>query len=168
MPLISEGYRELNRQLHATNDGYGRSGHRWADLVRDVVSQTQATSVLDYGCGKRTLEEALGYAIRNYDPAVEGLDTPPEPADVVVCTDVLEHVEPDSLDDVVAHLRSLTQKVCVLVVATRPAKKTLADGRNAHLIQWPIGAWLGKLCMAFEPLNVQNFGGEFLFIGRPA
>ena len=59
--LITEEYRKLNEELHATNDGYGRSGHKWADLVRQILAQTNAATVLDYGCGKKTLQEALGF-----------------------------------------------------------------------------------------------------------
>jgi hypothetical protein len=165
--LITEEYRKLNEQLHNSNDGYGRSGHKWADAVRQILAQTKGTSVLDYGCGKKTLQEALGFEIANYDPAVPGLDAPPDPADVVACTDVLEHIEPECLDEVLRDLNRCTKEVILLVVATRPAKKTLADGRNAHLIQRPINWWLEQIGKGgFEPLQVSNMGGEFLYVGR--
>lgn len=165
--LITEEYRKLNEELHATNDGYGRSGHKWADLVRQLIASTNANTVLDYGCGKKTLEQALGFEIANYDPAVPGLDATPEPADVVACTDVLEHIEEECLDEVLLDLQRCTKEIVLLVVATRPAKKTLADGRNAHLIQKPINWWLGVLGYFFEPLQINNMGGEFVYIGRP-
>lgn len=166
--LITEEYRKLNEQLHSTNDGYGRSGHKWASLVKRLLKDTQLHTVLDYGCGKRTLQEALGFDIANYDPALPEFAAAPEPADVVVCSDVLEHIEPDCLDEVLDDLYRVTRHLAVLVVATRPAKKTLADGRNAHLIQQPIGWWIGKLASRWEVMNVSNMGGEFLFIGRAA
>lgn len=167
--LITDEYRKLNEALHASNDGYGRGGHKWADLVRQILAQTNATTVLDYGCGKKTLQEALGFEIANYDPAVPGCDAPPEPADVVMCSDVLEHIEPECLDAVLCDIRRCTREVALLVVATRPAKKTLADGRNAHLIQKPINWWLNEIGRSgeFEPLQINNLGGEFLYIGRP-
>jgi len=165
--LITEEYRKLNEELHATNDGYGRSGHKWADLVRQLIASTNANTVLDYGCGKKTLEQALGFEITNYDPAVPGCETPPPPADVVVCSDVLEHIEPDCLSSVLLHIKTCTKEIALLVVATRPAKKTLADGRNAHLIQENINWWLQELGGYFEPLQVNNMGGEFVYIGRP-
>lgn len=100
---------------------------------------------MDYGCGKRTLEEALGFPIANYDPAVEGLDATNEPHDIVACTDVLEHIEPDLLVGVLADIRRCTKKAAFLLIATRPAKKYLEDGRNAHLIQRDAKWWLGRL-----------------------
>jgi 2-polyprenyl-3-methyl-5-hydroxy-6-metoxy-1,4-benzoquinol methylase len=164
--MITDAYRELNRQLHATNESYGASGHRWAAQVAQMAKHLPAHTILDYGCGKRTLEQALGFAIKNYDPAVEGLDTPPEPADLVVCTDVLEHIEPDYLEAVLDDLQRVTKKLVFLVVATRPAKKTLADGRNAHLIQLPLNEWLPALLSRWKVEQVQNVGGgEFIFIG---
>lgn len=165
--LITDEYRKLNEQLHNSNDGYGRSGHKWADLVRHILASTNATTVLDYGCGKKTLQEALGFEIASYDPAVPGCDATPAAADVVVCSDVLEHIEPDCLDEVLDDIRRCTKEVAVLVVATRPAKKVLADGRNAHLIQKPINWWLREIGSLFEPLQINNMGGEFLYIGRP-
>jgi hypothetical protein len=37
-----------------------------------------------------------------------------------------------------------------------PARKILADGRNAHLIQKPSSWWLGKLIQHFEILHLQT------------
>jgi len=167
--MISEEYRKLNEQLHADRADYGAGGHKWAPTVIDLARELAVTSILDYGCGKRTLEEALKFSIRNYDPAIPGLDAPPEPADLVVCTDVLEHIEPEHLEAVLGDIRRCTLKAALLVVATRPAKKTLADGRNAHLIQRPIEEWLADLGLLrlWTPMQLVNFGGEFLYIGRP-
>lgn len=110
-----------------------------------MCEAAQTRDVLDYGCGKRTLESALGFGINNYDPALEGLDASPAPADIVCCTDVLEHIEPDCLTAVLADLRRVTKRAIFLTIATRPAKKFLADGRNAHLIQKPARWWIERL-----------------------
>jgi hypothetical protein len=72
--------------------------------------------------------------IREYDPAIPGKDGEPEAAEFVVCTDVLEHIELDCLDEVLDHIRWLAGKYAFLNIATRPAVKVLPDGRNAHLI----------------------------------
>ena len=106
--------------------------------------------VLDYGCGRRTLEKQLGFAIRNYDPCIPGLDEPAPPADVVVCTDVLEHIEPELLDNVLDDLQRVTIGVGVFTVHTGAAGKVLLDGRNAHLIQQPPSWWLPKFMERFE------------------
>lgn len=132
--LITPDYKELNRQLHADNPTYGTSGHVWRDFVREL-SDFGRLSILDYGCGRCTLSRALGpaYRITNYDPAIEGLDSTPEPHDLVVCGDVMEHVEPDLVMNVLREIRRLTKRTAFFVIALHPASKTLADGRNAHL-----------------------------------
>ncbi len=153
---ITPEYRELNRTLHQTRPEYGVSGERYAELVLGACEVIHSRDILDYGCGKRTLEKALGFPIRNYDPCIEGLDAAPEPADLVVCTDVLEHVEPDCLDDVLDDLKRVTRRLGLFVIATRPARKTLPDGRNAHLIQRPEAWWVGRLRERFEVIDLKR------------
>ncbi|MBL6936044.1 MAG: class I SAM-dependent methyltransferase [Alphaproteobacteria bacterium] len=157
MALITDNYRDLNRHLHESNPEYGTSAHKWAAQIAPLIEQFESRSVLDYGCGKQTLHKALAgivdgksIAWQNYDPAIEGLDTPPDPADFVVCSDVLEHIEPDCLDAVLDDLRRCTLKACFLLVATGPAVKTLADGRNAHLIIESYEWWLPRLWARFR------------------
>jgi hypothetical protein len=164
--LISDTYRALNAQLHAADPDYGTSGSRYAELVKAVADKLATRSILDYGCGKRTLEAGLGFAIANYDPAVPGLDARPKPADLVACTDVLEHIEPEHIDQVLADLAKLTKRVAFLAIACGPARRTLADGRNAHVIQQPLEWWLPKLRVAFRTLRYWGTPRGFIFIGQ--
>jgi hypothetical protein len=146
--IATAQYKELNRQLHETTPEYGVTGHRYADIVRELMQAVGMRDILDYGCGKRTLEMALGFPITNYDPCIPGLDEPPRPHAIVACTDVLEHVEPECLDATLADLRRVTRQICFVTIDQQRAQKTLADGRNAHLIiegaQW----WLPRLWAA--------------------
>ena len=164
--LITPEYLALQKQLHATNDSYGTSGRHYADLARQI-SQWGRMEILDYGCGRQTLSQALGpaYRVTCYDPCIAGLDMPPEPHYSVVCTDVLEHIEPDLVDNVLADLRRLTQVNALLVINTGPAKKTLADGRNAHICQRPMEWWIERIKAAgfevtdhFEEPHRNTFG----------
>lgn len=147
--LISESYKEQNKQLHSAGT-YGISGYKLAGEVMELCKALNTRDVLDYGCGQRTLEAALTFPIKNYDPCIPGVDAPPEPADIVVCGDVLEHIEPVCLDAVLDDLKRVTRKVGLFVIDTRPAKKTLPDGRNAHLIQEPAEWWFPKLFARFK------------------
>lgn len=162
--LITQNYRELNQQLHETRPDYGISGVKYAEHVLEFSKMLGTRDILDYGCGKRTLQDALGFDIRNYDPCIPGFDKDPEPADLVVCTDVLEHIEPECLDDVLTDLRRCIKRVGFLTIATRPAKKFLADGRNAHLIQKDARWWLDKLWAHFRVSQFNDLGGELLVI----
>lgn len=175
--LITENYRELNKKLHESNKHYGTSGHKWASLVQNAVKWVNSQDVLDYGCGKSTLAQNLPFDIQQYDPAIAKYSESPEPAHIVVCTDVLEHIEPELIDNVLADLARLTKSMLILSIANRPAKKTLDDGRNAHLIQENESWWLNKLfpnfwIMQFQangvPLvNDSNSMLEYLVIATP-
>lgn len=167
--MISPAYTALNARLHESRPDYGVSGQRHADLIAHLIAQSGAASLLDYGCGKGTLcaalrERGIACEMREYDPAIPGKDAAPVPADVVACTDVLEHVEPEHVDAVIADLRRVTRKVGVYTIATRPAVKHLEDGRNAHLIVQPMAWWLPKFLGAFEIKTLQNAKGEFAMV----
>lgn len=148
--LISSAYLQTQFELHLRPNGYGGKGSKWAPGVADLVRRFGAGSVLDYGAGQRTLGRALlqimpSLRVAEYDPAVLEISAAPRFADLLVCTDVLEHIEPDRLDAVLAHIRSLARMAVFFVVATRPSGKTLADGRNAHLILESADWWQARV-----------------------
>jgi hypothetical protein len=158
--LISPQYRQQNKELHKDDPAYGFSGRKYAARVYALCERIGTLDVLDYGCGKRTLEKALGFSIKNYDPCIDGCDAPPGAADVVACVDVLEHIEPECLDAVLDDLRRVTRKLAILTIANRPAKKTLPDGRNAHLIQEGPAWWLPKICARFHLEEFHEFTND--------
>lgn len=137
MKLISDEYRALNAHEHNCQNGYGIQGYKHLPQVLKLAERMQAQSVLDYGCGQATLSKharrVSPLEFRNYDPAIAEFSALPEPADIVVCTDVLEHVEPACLAEVLGHIASLANKAAYLEIACRPAKRVLSDGRNAHI-----------------------------------
>lgn len=150
--LITSAYLEEQRRLHAGPKAYGQRGSKWADVVRGLITAYDVSSVLDYGCGAGSLKTALlqgdalpGVRISEYDPAIEGKDTWPLFADLVVSTDVLEHVEPHCLDAVLRHMRLLARKAVFVVIATVDTAHTLTDGRSTHLIIKPCEWWRAKL-----------------------
>jgi hypothetical protein len=152
--LISESYLREQKKLHAAPRGYGGGGHKWADLVHRLAGEFGCyDAVLDYGAGQGTLGAELtrrGLKVRNYDPAVFRFALPPKCSDFVACTDVLEHIEPDRLDAVLAHLRSVTRTALFAVVSVVPTDKQLSDGRQAHICLHDREWWLAKLCAYFN------------------
>lgn len=167
---ISDNYLDLQKQLHATGT-YGR-GVDVPECMRHIRACIQTgETLLDYGCGQGHLGRACadwGLPIFEYDPAIPGKDKLPAPADIVVCADVLEHVEPECLDAVLNHLQALTRKILIAVIATRPAAKTLADGRNAHVLLLEPKEWFDHLVKRFDMLQWADrhvIGRGVLFIG---
>jgi hypothetical protein len=71
---------------------------------------------------------------------------------------VLEHIEPQYLEQVLDHLVELTEVVAFITIHTGPAMKTLPDGRNAHLTQEPIEWWLAKILVRWDLQTVQKVG----------
>lgn len=146
LQTISEAYRAENANLFIKSERYGTSGAKYAELIRPLADWGRKT-ILDYGCGRRTLAARLGpaYRITHYDPAIPEFAASPVPHPIVVCTDVLEHVEPAYLDAVLADLRRCTLERAFIAVALGPSSQTLTDGRNAHLLQEPPGWWQWKI-----------------------
>jgi|TARA_B110000438_G_scaffold239234_1_gene237407 hypothetical protein len=152
---ISPTYRDLNRDLHRNNPDYGKAAHALAPWVVSFAKETGVQSLLDYGCGKGTLRPAIlalepGLLVSEYDPAIPGKDLDPEPCELVICIDVLEHIEPDCLPDVLAHVRNVGQGGAMFIIDTVLAEKTLADGRNAHLIVEDQAWWENTLNTYFD------------------
>lgn len=155
--LISDTYRAMNSELHKTNPDYGRGllGKAHYKHIEFLAKKMDAASILDYGCGKGRFGQTMPHLlVKNYDPAMEEYSAAPEPADLVVCLDVLEHIEPECLDDVLDDILRLSLRGTFLVISTRAAGKTLPDGRNAHLIQKPPQWWLEKI---FSRWDLQLF-----------
>lgn len=163
--LISTDYASQQAKLHATNQ-YGFAGNLYAPLVGQIIQKLGIDHMLDYGCGSRmSLFHALKkdgllpprFKYQAYDPGTgdEELATAPIPAQMVSCIDVLEHIEPEYLDNVLDHIRSLTECITILTIHTGPAQKLLSDGRNAHLTQQPMEWWLPKIWERFDIQTVQ-------------
>lgn len=170
--LISDTYRAQQEHLHATTS-YGTASIKYAPLVTEIVNKLEVTHLLDYGCGKsmnliKYLKPKHKLTYQAYDAGVPDLSGMPVPAQMVACIDVLEHIEPDLLDNVLDHIASLTEAVVFLTVHTGPAIKHLPDGRNAHLIQQPMEWWLPKILQRFELQTVQlRHANAFYVIGHP-
>ena len=103
---------------------------------------------------------------RPYDPAFPEYGKAVS-ADLVCCIDVLEHIEPELLDNVLDELGAITTRYGLYSIHTGPAIKVLADGRNAHLTQKPSSWWLPRLCERFEIEALNRTGGGFYVLVTP-
>jgi hypothetical protein len=132
------------KQTHTLNK-WGGGGKSHAETIKKWADEIGACTILDYGCGRSTLKDAIDIPVQEYDPGITGKDKLPSPADLVVATDVFEHIESEFVHNVLHHVRSLTIKGAYFVISLRPAKMILPDGRNAHLTIMPAEWWLEML-----------------------
>lgn len=154
MTLISDDYLQQNRDLHEKAAGYGAGSWKWVGVILAFAKSHNAASVLDYGAGKcnfaKWWRQACDIDVQSYDPAT--VPARPQPAGLILCTDVLEHIEPDHVDAVVADIAGLLRPAgrAFILISTREARKVLPDGRNAHLIVEGAQWWEDTLSESFE------------------
>ncbi len=162
----------MQRKLH-DNPDYGSASVTYAPLVAKVIEAHGVTELLDYGAGKGRLAAALRkyvsrpLKIHQYDPAVTEWSAPPAPCGFVACIDVLEHIEPALLDNVLDDLQRVTTGRGLFTVHTMAAVKVLADGRNAHLIQQPPEWWLPRIMERFELATYNRGTAGFIVTVEP-
>lgn len=170
--LISDQYRAENARQHTESTGYGEKGYKHLQDILYLIQREGCKSALDYGCGKASLsrhaKRVSEVPIQNYDPAIPEYNVEPTPVDLVVCTDVLEHIEPLCLNSVLEHIAVLAQKAVYLQIATRPAKRILSDGRNAHLLVREPYFWLDNLRNHFDIIEMRVIPDHSMIVlGKP-
>lgn len=164
--VISDEYLKTQVDLHESQDEYGSMSVEYAPTIAQFAVGNKFESILDYGAGKKRLLKGLrewgfGGDYTPYDPAMPEYDSIPDKEyDLLVSIDVLEHIEPDLLDNVLDEMKTHTSKFAFLTVSTVPAQKILSDGRNAHLIQKPFEWWRPKIEERWKILNAVGISGR--------
>lgn len=155
LKLMSDEYRALLRQKHAEKP-WGGTGHSWVQHVSTYLDLFEGPpSILDYGCGRGTFKRAMEelepeIRVDEYDPGIPEKSELPTPHDIVVCTDVLEHVEEEFVNTTLRFMADITKKVCFMVIACELSKSLLPDGRNAHICVQPAEWWIDQVKLAFK------------------
>lgn len=138
MTIINTSYQEQIQAMH--ENGKFNNGAKQFKLVQPFLEEYKPKTLLDFGCGKGALISIIRekYPKTNcwgYDPGHERHSImPARTFDAVISTDAIEHIE---FEHLAASLRLISDKMerCgFLRIACHPAKKTLPDGRNCHLI----------------------------------
>ena len=159
-------YRKMHREgipelgMKPSNVFAGASLVPHLPVIKQLVAQHGATSLLDYGAGKGSLYRMgkiklrTGETIANvasylgvkrivcYDPGVdEHCSLPSEQFDGVISTDVLEHCPEQDLPWIIEEMFARARKFIFANIACYPAAKKLPNGENAHCTIRPPAWW---------------------------
>jgi hypothetical protein len=150
-------YIKLHQQRKGSKRPYGTTSERRYAFIKPIVEQLKPKAILDYGCGSSTVVQKFAKTAKvfRFDPAVPEISEVPEeflefPEDerLVICTHVLEHVEPEELQTVLEDIKALSERVFI-EVPTTPSKTKLPNGQVAHTIVKPKGWWQRKIKETF-------------------
>jgi hypothetical protein len=187
-PERLEYYRELYTKYHDDHakflagkvsvehvKGIARMVYRWRERVR-----TRYPRILDYGSGKgfqyltkRIHEKWGGILPHCYDLGVFHLAKRPEGRfDIILCTDVMEHLEAEDVPDVLADLRAYTgdrrPASIYLNICCRLAWKKFDDGSNLHKTVEEPDWWEQKIEEAFDGSKIRVERSYVIQVEEPA
>jgi 2-polyprenyl-3-methyl-5-hydroxy-6-metoxy-1,4-benzoquinol methylase len=162
--MHTEQYQKQLLRVHKRHPNWRSRNDRHVVFIGETFGSPIRTgkikTILDYGCGKGELKQLLEQAfpdvsVTNYDPGVEEFQQlPTGKFDLVIATHVLEHVEPELLQDTLKELDSRIGNYAFFEVPHVPAGITLPDGRNAHLIIQPREWWLAEARKVWPDIEV--------------
>lgn len=134
-------------RLHAANRFKGDSLKKYIAEINDLIQQHECKTILDYGCGKASQHKKAKLGnVTLYDPYYEPYNKKPEGVfDMVICTDVMEHIPEDEVGKILAELINYTDKILFLSICLKPAKKKFSNGENLHLTIKPKEWWESML-----------------------
>ena len=151
---VSQEYIEQYKMLHSSDPGMfpGQQITFVKDYITNIIKLFECNTMLDYGCGKgyqytiHNIHADWNVNITLFDIGVDEFSNKPNKTyDLVSSTDMLEHCETADIPDILQELNDYANKVVLVSISTRLAKKTLPDGRNAHLTVQPIEWWMTEI-----------------------
>ena len=171
----SEEYKNLlneYKDMHKSSSEMfnGRSLVRFAKPIRQLIRNYNCESLLDYGCGKGTLytdnynkvadSKSINKPLQEYwniqkftlyDPGEEKHSKLPKGLyDIVINTDVLEHVPENDLVWVIREIFNYSNQIVFLNICCLPALKHFKDGRNVHVSLFSVEEWLQLIARITE------------------
>jgi 2-polyprenyl-3-methyl-5-hydroxy-6-metoxy-1,4-benzoquinol methylase len=137
MTLVTDYYRSVLEKEHSISQ-WGVASVYYAPRIFDILSKYNLNELLDYGSGVGNLEKVLkklnpNIVVHKYEPGIPQWSTSPKPCKMVACIDVIEHVEPDCLNNVLDDLERVIEKYAFISISTVPATRVLNNGWNAHI-----------------------------------
>ncbi len=160
---MSDFYRKNYEILHKNeNFFWGKRTYELSPIIEKILKFYSCKSLYDFGCGKghqysiHKIDKI--WNIENlylYDIGVPEISKKPYANikfDAVISIDVFEHIEENDIETEIKELIERIIKIGFFVIDTKPALKTLPDGRNAHLTIKPKKWWDEKI----KDLNNEN------------
>ena len=100
--MLTPQYQEQLKNLHNSSKAFGNKATIPEDIVQ-LIEKYKINSILDFGCGKGHMVLALkekypNIEVYGFDPGIESFDSLPKSVDMIFTLDVLEHIEPELLD----------------------------------------------------------------------
>jgi len=155
---------EQYRKMYQEGRRYGTSSRKLVDEVGSVLDAlmqhhtAESFKLLDFGCGKSPLVDLLAQRAtqktpalitQRYDPAIPDYSSPPNgDFDLIVNTDVLEHLDEDEADMLISDIAERTS-AAYFKISTRTASTILPNGENAHATVKGPYWWLSKVQVHF-------------------
>jgi len=179
MDSLIPDYRKLAETADGNFGGLSILNH--VKSIRSLAQQVDAKTMLDFGCGRgdayrspHKLHHQIGLSrgdVTLYDPAFRPTSAlPTGQYDLVVCSDVLEHIPEHEVDEFVARLFGYAKKAVWASVCCRPAKKFFpGTNTNLHVTVKPIEWWRQKFTFAQAELSRDGefWGPSFTLVETP-
>jgi hypothetical protein len=172
MTLFTPQHIASQKQVHEECPAYGSASLVFAPMVSELINANEVRTLLDYGSGlgqvPANLELNHQVDVQLYDPAIDTFADQAKPAEMVICLDVLDVVEPDCVDAVLDHLRQLTLKMAFFSINTAAPEGAVHPSTGYQNVEW----WLPKLMQRFELHYFSRIGNGFVVVlkalDRPA
>jgi hypothetical protein len=138
-------YKVDYTHLHETgNFFYGYSLLPSKERIYQIIKDTNSETVLDYGSGKgmqyskRKVDLYWGVEVDCYDPGYKPFSVLPDKTyDGVICTEVMEHIPEDEVDQALREIFDRARKFVFFTISLNLSNvdggKTLLDGTNLHV-----------------------------------
>ena len=165
--ITNKNYVEQYKILNDKNKFYYESNLSIFNMVNEIslfINYLKPKNILDYGCGNGVLLKLLKHKytkinIDGYDPAIKEFSViPKNHYDMIINTDVLEHIPKSDIGDVVNHIKSLSNNVFFCLHHGK-AWTILPNGENAHITIEPKEWYHNLMRNYFDiiiPLNARN------------
>jgi len=163
--MHSKEYQKLLTDMHKSNKKWGSEFKKAPipKILEDAIEKYKPKTILDFGCGKGFLTKKLkqiypNIEVTGWDPS-HGTDLQGR-YDMIVSTDVLEHVEPEYLKETLFDLHTKTNIAQYHLIACYNAVAVLPDGRNAHLSVYTPDQWQQKFLDSNYKILKENINSK--------